>query len=157
MSIESRIQLSGTGYFWLQTVLMLGGVVGIWTAHHLETWSGDAPGVTSVALAIVACSLGAVARATTVIVGAAFSDSYRVFRSRHLLACSALLLVAATALAIPLITRPPFDDLFAYGGITSGAIADLGSAIAVVVCAVGAVVAGTGAWDVLRDERYWYR
>jgi hypothetical protein len=158
MSTEPRIQLSGTNYFWLQVSLLTAGVVGVWISHYVGSWyDASAPGVIVTASAVVACSVGAVGRATKVIVDSAFSDSYRVFRSRHLLACSALLLVGATAVAIPLITQEPFDELFAHGAVTGGEIADLASACAMVICTIGAVVAATGAWDVLRDERHWYR
>jgi hypothetical protein len=158
MSTEPRIQLSGTSYFWLQASLLTAGVAGVWISHQIGTWyDASAPGVTGAVLAVAACSIGAMGRATTVIVDSAFSDSCRVFRSRHLLACSALLFVGATAAAIPLITQEPFDELFAHGAITSAEIADLGSACAIVICTISAVVATTGAWDVLRDERHWYR
>ena len=158
MSTAPRIQLSGTNYFWLQISLLAAGVAGVWISHHMGTWyDASARGVTVTSLAVVACSVGAIGQATKVIVDSAFSDSYRVFRSRHLLACSALLFVGATAVAIPLITQQPFDELVAHGEITSGEIADLGSACAIVICTIGAVVAATGAWDVLRDERHWYR
>lgn len=158
MSTEPRIQLSGTTYFWLQASLLTAGVAGIWISHHIGTWyDASAPGVTVTVLAVVACSVAAIGRATKVIVDSAFSDSYRVFRSRHLLACSVLLFVGATAVAIPLITQEPFDELFAHGAITSAEIADLGSVCAIVICTIGAVVAATGAWDVSREERHWYR
>lgn len=158
MSSEPRIQLSGTNYFWLQASILIAGVAGVWISHQIGTWyDASAPGVTVTVFAVAACSIGAIGRATKIIVDSAFSDSCRVFRSRHLLACGALLFVGATAVAIPLIAKEPFDELFAHGAITSGEIADLGSACAIVICTIGAVVAATGAWDVLRDERHWYR
>lgn len=158
MTSEPRIQLSGTSYVWLQAGLLTVGVAGLWISHYIGTWyDASAPGVTFTVSVAVAGSVGVVGRATRVIVNSAFSDFYRVFRSRHLLACSVLLLAAAIAVTVPLIIHTPFGELFAHGAITSGEVADLGSACAIVICTIGAVVAATGAWDVLHDERHWYR
>ena len=156
MSTEPRTRLSSTNYFWLQISLLTVGVAGVWLSHRIGTWFAASTRNMTV-FAIVACSVGAVGRSTKVIVDSAFSDSYRVFRSRHLLACSALLAGGATAVVIAFVIHEPFDQLFAHGGFTSEEVADLGSASAMIICTVGSVVAATGAWDVFHDERHWYR
>ena len=106
--------------------------------------------------AVVGIPLATLGRAAQVIVTSAFSDSCRVFHSRHLLACSLVLFTGAAFAAAPAV-RDPFDRLLSHGRITGGEIADAGSMIAVTICTVGAVVTSMGAWDAFHDERHWHR
>jgi len=159
MSTESRNRLSGKQYFWLQLALLSAGVLGLWLSHQIARW-GDDTSTRSLTLgtaAVVAISLAMIGRAAQVIVNSAFSDSYRVFRSRHLLACSVLLFAGAALAVSPLLIHEPFDRLFAHGQVTGGEVGDIGSMLAVTICTVGAIVTSLGAWDALHDERHWYR
>jgi hypothetical protein len=158
MSTKSSNRLSGKQYFWLQLALLSAGLLGLWLSHQIAGWGEDIS-TRNIALgtaAVVGFSLAALGRAAQVIVTSAFSDSYRVFLSRHLLACSLVLFTGATFAAGPAV-HEPFDRLLSHGRITGGEIADVGSMIAVTICTVGAVVTSMGAWDAFHDERHWYR
>ena len=158
MSMESRNRLSGKQYFWLQLALLTVGLIGLWLSHQIAGW-GEDNSSRNMALgtaAVVAVSLATLGRAAQVIVTSAFSDSYRVFLSRHLVACSLVLFTGAAFAAGPAV-HEPFDRLLAHGQITGGEIADVGSMIAVTICTVGAVVTSMGTWDAIHNERHWYR
>lgn len=130
-------------------------------AHHVTRRLDDpADGTafaTAVSILVVAATLGIVARAVYVIVTSAFSDSYRVFRARHLTLCTVLLFAVAAGQAGMVFWRGPFDTLFAYGRIAPGDLVDAATVIAAVVCMVGAGVASIGAWDRMHEERNWHR
>jgi uncharacterized membrane protein YidH (DUF202 family) len=154
MLAESSAELSRKQYFWVQLALLVAGIVGLRLSHHVATWDAVATNATLWTTALVSASLIAVARSNYVIVTSAFSDAYRVFRFRHLLACSALIGSAAVVVG-SLVVPGPFDQLLAHGRITGEAIADLGSVVATFVCSFGAVCASAGTWTALRDERHW--
>jgi len=152
MLAEPSAELSRKRYFWVQLALLVAGIVGLRLSHQVATM-GSATRWTA---ALVAGSLIAVARSTYVIVASAFSDAYRVFRFRHLLACGALLGSAAVVVG-SLVMHGQFDRLLAHGRITGEDIADLGSVVATFACVFGAVCASVGAWDALHEERHWDR
>ena len=158
MLTEPGAALSRGQYFWVQLALLGAGIAGLGGAHEVASWEETAStsSATLRAGVLVGVSLGAVARAAYVIVAAALSDAYRVFHARHLLACAALL-AAAGLLVGASIVGGPFDRVLAHGHITGADLADLGSVLAALVCAIGVVVASMGAWDAFRDERTWYR
>jgi hypothetical protein len=156
MSTEQNPTLSRRRYFWAQLALLTAGIVGLSAAHRVASWDADNASVAFRTAVLVGVALAAVARSTSVIVTSAVSDAYRVFRSRHLLACAALLGSAAVVACSPIL-HGPFGRVLAHGRITGEDIADLGSVLAAFVCTVGAVVAAGGAWEALRDERHWYR
>jgi len=158
MPSSSSNRLSGKHYFWLHLALASAGLTGLWLSHQIAGWS-EHPSSPSMALetaGAVVVSLAILCRATLVIVTSAFSDKYRVFHSRHLLACSLVLFVGAAFAAGPAV-HEPFARLFSHGRITGGEIADIGSTIATAICTVAAVVTAMGAWDACREERHWYR
>lgn len=158
MSAGSTSRLSGKHYFWLQLALVGAGLVGLWLAHQISRFGVDSSSsnvVLGTAL-VVGVSLACLGRAAQVIVTSAFSDSYRVFRSRHLLACS-LVLFAAAVLAAASAVGEPFARVLSHGRITAEEVADVGAMAAVAICMVSAVVTSVGAWDAFQDERYWYR
>lgn len=162
MSTQSTIGLSRTRYFWLQ-LAALSAATGTLVLAHLITQRMDdsVGGATSATvimlLVVVSCSLAIVARSTYVIVTSGFSDAYRVFRSRHLLACAALLSLVGATLAGFTVVQGPFDKLFAHGQITGEDIVAVSLAIAAFICMLGAGVACCGAWDRLHEERNWHR
>jgi hypothetical protein len=98
-----------------------------------------------------------VGRAVYVIVTSAFSDAYRIFRTRHLLVCATLLFLVAASEAGLLIWRGPFDKFFAHGRITGEVIIEVAAVLAALVCMVGAGVALTGAWERRHVERNWHK
>lgn len=161
MSTEPTTLRSPTRYFWLQLVALGTGLGLLLLTHHLTRRLDDSSaGNTFVTVAVilaVTLSIAVVWRAVHVIVTSAFSDAYRIFRSRHLLVCSALLLAIAAAEATALIWRGPFDKFFAHGRITGEVIVDVATVLAALVCMVGAGVALTGAWDRMHAERNWHR
>jgi hypothetical protein len=162
MSTKTTTTLrSPTRYFWLQLVALVAGLASLLLAHHLtRQLDGSTAGstfATVVVMLVVTLSLAVVWRAVHVIVTSAFSDAYRVFRSRHLLACGALLSFVAAAEAAALIRRGPFGKFFAHGRITGEVIVDVATVVAAVVCLVGAGVALTGAWERMHEERDWHR
>jgi hypothetical protein len=162
MSVEPTAQLSPTRYFWLQLAALTAGFGVLVVVHEItrrmhDGRTGPSPVMAAVVIVSVSASLAVVARSTYVIVTAAFSDAYRVFRSRHLLLCAVLLLAVTVVAVGAVMVHDPFDKLFAHGRITGEDIADVGIVFAAVVCGVGAGVALTGAWDTLHEERHWYR
>lgn len=157
MPIEPGGHLSGTRYFRLQ-LLMLGAGLGVlWLAHAIAAADTNPtrPDIGNSALVVLAAAM--IGRASQVLAYSAFSESYRVFRARHLLGCSILLVATATVAVAPLLLHEPFARFFAYGRITGGEIADLGSIAGLMVCLVAAAVTAIGAWDARHDERHWYR
>jgi hypothetical protein len=106
---------------------------------------------------VAATSLAVVGRAVYVIVTSAFSDAYRIFRTRHLLVCAGLLFGVAASEAGLLIWRGPFERFFANGRITGEVIVEVTTVMAALVCMVGAGVALTGAWERRHIERNWHR
>ena len=152
---------SPTSYFWLQLAALGAGLGVLFLAQDLTrrldgSDARDNFGTPMVVL-VVTVALGVIWRSVHVIVTSAFSDAYRVFRSRHLLACGALLLSVAAAEAGALIWRGPFDKFFAHGRITGEVIVEVSTVVAALVCMVGAGVALSGAWDHMHEERDWHR
>ena len=158
---ETTTELSPTRYFWLQLASLGAGLGAMFVAHHvtrqLDDPAAGTPFATMVAILVTTATLGVVARAVYVIVTSAFSDAYRVFRSRHLMACTTMLFAIAVVEAGVVFWRGPFDTLVAYGRITPGDLVDAASVVAAVVCMVGAGVASIGAWDRMHEERNWHR
>ena len=161
MLMEPTTAVSPTRYFWMQLAALGAGLGGLWLAHVVAQRLADSGGGTTLegamTMLLVTASLGVVVRAVYVIVTSAFSDSHRVFRTRHLLACGALLFVAAAAAAGALVVRGPFDTLFARGTFTGEDIVDMATVVATAVCMVGAGVSSIGAWDMMHEERNWHR
>jgi hypothetical protein len=156
MANEQRGALAQRRYFWGQLVLLATGVCGLAVAHRVASWDADSRLATFGTAALAGLSLAVAARASWLITARALSDAYRVFRSRHLLVCASLLASAAAIVATSVV-HGPFDRVLAHGRITGADLADLGSVVTVFVCTVAAVVAASGAWDALRDERHWHR
>jgi hypothetical protein len=161
MLTETTPAVSPTRYFWLQLSALAAGLGALFLAHHVAHRLDDSTASTTfstvVVILVAAVSLAAVGRAVYVIVTSGFSDAYRVFRSRHLLFCGALLLAVAASEAWLLIGRGPFDKFFAHGRITSEVIIEVTTVMAALVCMVGAGVALTGAWERRHVERNWHR
>jgi hypothetical protein len=161
MYTETSTAVSPTRYFWLQLTALAAGLGALFVAHDVTRRLDDSTaGTTFVTMAViltVAVSLAIVGRAVYVIVTAAFSDAYRIFRTRHLLFCGTLLLVVAATEAGWLIWRGPFDKFFAHGRITGEVIVEVATVMAALVCMVGAGVALTGAWERRHVERNWHR
>ncbi len=161
MLMETTTEVSPTRYFWLQLAALGGGFGALFLAHfvsqRLEDSAASATFTTVVLLVVVIAALAVIGRAVYVIVTSAFSDAYRVFRTRHLMACAALLFAVAIGAAAAVVVRGPFDTLFAHGMITGEDIADVATFVATVVCMVGAGVSLTGAWDRMHAERNWHR
>ena len=161
MPTETTTVRSPTSYLWLQLAALGTGLGVLFFAHGLTQWIDDgAAGTTFTTAAlvlVVTLSLAVIWRAVHVIVTSAFSDAYRVFRSRHLLACGSLLLFIAAAEAGTVIHRGPFEKFFAHGRITGEVMVDVATVVAALVCMVGAGVALTGAWDRRNEERNWHR
>jgi len=157
MPTEHRIRTPGRTAF-RQLSLLTAGVCGLWLAHQVPRLL-DGPGRNAMisTAAIVTVALAAVGRGTQRSVATAFSDLHRVFRSRHLVTCTAVLAVAAVFAVLPVATTRPFGQLFSHGRITGEELADVGSLAGVVVCAVAAITAAVGAWDASHDERHWHR
>ena len=103
MLTEQRGELSRGQYFWVQLALLGAGITGLAAAHEVASWEGTASSLRAALRsgALVGVSLAAVVRAVCVIVTAAFSDVYRVFHARHLLACAALLGSAGLLVSAP--------------------------------------------------------
>jgi len=161
MSMELTTAVSPTRYFWIQLVALGAGLGGLCLAHLVAQRLADSGGGTTftraMTMLLVTASLGVVIRAVYVIVTAAFSEAHRVFRTRHLMACGALLFVAAAVAAGALIAWGPFDTLFAHGRFTGEDIVEMAAVVATVVCMVGAGAASIGAWDMMQEERNWHR
>ena len=161
MSTETTNLRSPTSYFWPQLAALAAGLGALFLAHHVTRRLDDSAAgttfTTAVLILVISLSLAVIWRAVHVIVTSAFSDAYRVFRSRHLLACGGLLLFVAAAEAGTVIQRGPFDKFFAHGRITGEVIVDVATVVAALVCMVGAGVALTGAWDRRYEERNWHR
>lgn len=160
MSTKTSSELSPTRYFWLRLVLLGAGLGLLVLTHRFAGGLEDsiAAGRSAVAgvLAVVALSLAIVGRSVHVIVTAAFSDAYRVFRAQHLAACTALLFGIGAVTTALVVVHDPFDNLFAHGRITAEDVVDVGGVIAALVCWIGAGVSITGAWDASRAERNWH-
>lgn len=152
---------SPTRYFWMQLAALGAGLGGLFLAHLVVRLLADSGGGTTFATAttmlMATASLGVVVRAVYVMVTAAFSDAHRVFRTRHLMACGALLFAVAAVAAGALVARGPFGKLFAHGRFTGEDIVDMATVVATAVCMVGAGVASIGAWDRMHEERNWHR
>jgi hypothetical protein len=161
MSTTTTTLRSPTRYFWLQLAALGAGLGVLLLAHHLtrrlDQSTAGTTFVTVAVILVVTLSLALVWRAVHVIVTSAFSDAYRVFRSRHLLSCGMLLSFVAAVEAGALIRRGPFVKFFAHGRITGEVIVDVATVVAALVCLVGAGVALTGAWDRMHAERNWHR
>ncbi len=153
--------MSPTRYFWTQLAALGAGLGAIFLAHdvtrQLDDSTADTTFSTAVVMLVVSTALALVARAVYVIVTSAFSDAYRVFRTRHLVVCGALLFLVAAGAAGALVTRGPFEKLFAHGRITGEDVIDLATMVAAGVCMIGAGVASIGAWDRMHEERNWHR
>lgn len=160
MSEETTTELSPTRYFWLQLVALAAGLGGMFIAHRvsgrLDESVAGTPFVTIVALLVVIATVGIVARAVYVIVTSAFSDAHRVFRARHLMACTTMLFLVAVVETGLVFWRGPFNALLAYGRITPADLVDAATVVAAVVCLVGAGIASIGAWDRMHEERNWH-
>jgi hypothetical protein len=161
MYTETTTAVSPTRYFWLQLTALAAGLGALFFAHHvtrrLEDSTASTTFATVVVILVTAGSLALIGRAVYVIVTSAFSDAYRVFRTRHLLFCGALLFAVAASEAWLLIWRGPFDKFFAHGKITGEVIVEVSTVLAALVCMVGAGVALTGAWERRHVERNWHR
>ena len=161
MPTETTTLGSPTGYFRLQLAALGSGLGVLFLAHDLARRLDDSDAgatvTTAVVILVVSLALAAIGRAVHVIVTSAFSDAYRVFRSRHLLGCGTLLFVVASGGAGAVFASGPFDKLFAHGRIGGEDIVDVATMVAAVVCMVGAGVALTGAWDRMHEERNWHR
>ena len=157
MPIEHRTRLPERSSF-RQLSLLTAGVCGLWLVHHLPA-SIDVAGrsATISTAVVVAVAVAAIGRGTQVSVTRGFSDLHRVFRSRHLLACAAVLSVAGFLAVLPAATTRPFSHLFAYGQITGEELADVGSLTGAMICTVAAIVTAVGSWDASHDERHWHR
>ena len=151
MSTGPSARLFGRQHFWVRLVLLVVGIGGLRLSHQIASGT-----TTSRTAALVAVALAAVVWSTWAIVVSALSGAYRVFRSRHLLVCAALLGSAAVMIS-SLVVHGPFDRLFAHGRITGEDVADFGSVLAAFVCAVGTAIAATGAWEAMSEERHWHR
>jgi hypothetical protein len=147
MSTETTTDVSPTRYFWLWLAALVTALGVLLLAHHL--------GGRMILVAVLA--LASVGRAVHVIVAAAFSDAHRIFRTRHLLTCGALLSMAGAGEALVVLSRGPFGKLFAHGSITGEDVVDVATLIAALVCLVGAGVALAGAWERMHVERDWHR
>ncbi len=156
MANEQRGVLARRGYFWGQLVLLAVGVVGLAVSHRVSSGGADSRFATFGTATLAGLSLAVAVRSSWLITARALSDSYRVFRARHLLVCAALLALTAAIVATAVV-HGPFERVFAHGQITGADLADLGSVVTAFVCTVAAVVAASGAWDALRDERHWHR
>ncbi len=158
MSLEPITELSPTRYFWLRLAALAAGFCLLGLAHGFTQRSGGSDGRQAMigVILLVAVSLTMVGRSVHVIVTTGFSDAHRVFRSRHLLFCATLLLLAGTGAAYAVVTHDPFGRLFAHGQITGEDVVDVGVVVAALVCMVGAGVALTGSWDASRAERNWH-
>jgi uncharacterized membrane protein YidH (DUF202 family) len=161
MSTEPATAVSPTRYFWLQLAALGAGLGALFLAHDVAQRQRDlAAGATfstAVVVFVVSTSLAVIGRAVYVIVTSAFSDVYRVFRTRHLVACAVLLCIVAVVVVGALIARGPFEKLFAHGGITGADIIDVATSVAALVCMIGGGVATIGAWDRMHEERNWSR
>jgi uncharacterized membrane protein YidH (DUF202 family) len=161
MLTETTTPVSPTRYFWLQLTALASGLGALFLAHHVTRRLDDSTASTTfatvVVIVLVAASLAVIGRAVYVIVTSAFSDAYRVFRTRHLLFCGTLLFAVAASEAGWLIWRGPFDKFFAHGRITGEVIVEVSTVLAALVCMVGAGVALTGAWERRHVERNWHR
>jgi hypothetical protein len=161
MSTKPIEELSPTHYFWRRLVALgvgLGLLVLAPTMSRRLDDSGYTSSSATVAVILVVMVAVAIAgRSVHVIVTSAFSDAYRVFRARHLVACASLLLASGTTVAYAVVVRDPFRRAFAHGRITGLDIIDVGTVIAALVCLVGAGVALSGAWDASLEERNWHR
>jgi hypothetical protein len=149
MSTETTTDVSPTRYFWLWSTALLAAVGVLLLAHYLGGGMG-------VAMLVAAGALALVGRAVHVIVTSAFSDAHRIFRTRHLLTCAALLSVIGAGEAVVVLARGPFGKLFAHGSITGKDVVDVATLVAAVVCLVGAGAALTGAWERMHVERNWH-
>ncbi len=161
MLTETTTPVSPTRYFWLQLIALAAGLGTLLLAQRVTGRLDDSTAsttFTTVAVMLVAAgSVAVVARAVYVIVTSAFSDAYRVFRTRHLLVCGSLLLAVAASEAGLLLWRGPFDSFFAHGRITGEVIIEVATVMAALVCMVGSGVALTGAWERRHVERNWHR
>lgn len=161
MCMEPTTAVSPTRYFWMQLAALGAGLGGLFLAHLVAQRLADSGGgstfATAVTMLMVTASLGVVVRAVYVMVTSAFSDAHRVFRTRHLTACGALLFAAAAVAAGAMVARGPFGKLFAHGRFTGEDIVDMATVVATAVCMVGAGVASIGAWDRMHEERNWHR
>jgi hypothetical protein len=161
MPTKPNNELSRAHYFWLWlTALGVGGglpALAHTVTRRLHDSGSTSNSATAGVILMVAFALAVASRSVHVIVTSAFSDAYRVFRARHLFACSTLLLTAGTLTAYAVVVRDPFRQAFAYGRITGLDIVDVGTVIAALVCLVGAGLALTGAWDASLEERNWHR
>lgn len=160
MSMEPTTEVSPTRYFWLQLAALGAGLGVLFLAARVTSQLDDSGGATfstAVVMLVASIALAVVGRAVYVIVTSAFSDAYRVFRTRHLVVCGAILFVIAVGATGALVARGPYEKLFAHGRITGEDIVDTATAVAAVVCMVGAGVASIGAWDRMHEERNWHR
>ena len=161
MRTETNVDVSPTRYFWLQLAALGAGLGVLYLAYPISQQLDDSnAGATFSTIAVmlaVSTALAAVGRAVYVIVTSASSDAHRVFRTRHLVVCVTLLFVVAAGTTAVLVARGPFEKLLARGRITGVDVTDGATAIAAVVCMVGAGVAAIGAWDALHEQRNWHR
>jgi hypothetical protein len=151
--IETTTDVSPTRYFWLQLGALGAGLGLLVLDHHVARWQN----ATALVILVALIALAIVGRTVHVIVTSAFSDAHRIFRTRHLMTCAALLFVVALGTAGAVLARGPFGKLFAHGTISGQDIVDLAGFFAAVVCGVGAGVALSGAWERRHEERNWYR
>lgn len=150
MPTETITDASPTRYFWRWLAALVAALGVLLLAHRLG-------GRTGVASLVALAALGLVGRAVHVIVTSAFSDAHRIFRTRHLLTCAALLSVVGAGEAVLVLDRGPFGKLFAHGTITGADVVDIVTLIAALVCLVGAGVALAGALERMHVERNWHR
>ncbi len=154
-------EFSRTHYLGVQLATLGTGIGALVAAHALTRHLGASAGGTVptagiVTLLIVPLALAAVARSTFVIVTSGHSDSYRIFRSRHLFATGSLLFVVGATITAAMVVHDPFHKFFAHGHITAEDVVDVSLVIAALICTVGAGVALVGAWDRLHTERHWH-
>jgi hypothetical protein len=159
VSAETPPAVSSTHYLRSQLAVLVAGVGALIVGHHVVrqldgSGSGSAV-MTKLLIVALMSSVALVGRAVYVIVTSAFSDAYRVFRSRHLLFCGAMLFAMAAAQTGAMVERGSFGTLFAYGRMTGQDIVDAATVLAALVCLFGAGVAFTGAWDRMQVERNW--
>lgn len=144
---------------WRQAALLATGVFGLWAAHDIARWPSDPATLSSRTWSafITVVAVWMVARAARHMIESFDHCQARVFRSRHLLVCSLMLLSTAALLAAALVLRNPFSRLLAHGSVTGPDLVDLGHAVATGICLVAAARAIIGTHEAVQQERRWDR
>lgn len=142
-----------------QAGLLAAGLFGLWAAHDIARWADDRAATRTLAWSafVTALVLWMIAHATRSMTESFEHCQARVFRSRHLLLCSVILLSATALLVATLLGRDPFSHLLAHGSVTGPDLVDLGHVIAAGVCCVAAARAIFATYDAMQQERPWRR